>query len=288
MINLLKSHTTVLLIASSLFCFSSCTESKNDNSETKPDNEVEVKIPQDGNISTLSTPAQFKKVIGKIKTDPNSLFIFDIDNTLLITNDNKFGSDWWYSQSKENKDLILNIDMGCLFDVLTPLFYSTFGTKPVFPTQAEVLDALDQNGNKTIGCTSRGYTPVVASATELELIEHQFDFLDQDSLGLANKVVMLHGVIYTKGKNKGVALVEYLETHPYTNIHYFDDSFFKVEDVQEAFANAGKDISLYYMKIAPKIPYTNDETEYMQNKLCITIESINNVGETDCKCNNPK
>ncbi len=238
-------------------------------------------------IVALNTQLDFIKVIAEVAKDSNALYVFDIDNTLLITNENKFGSDWWYAQTKKNPDLKLNVTSSCLFDELTPLFYSTFSTTPVFPDQAGVMDLLEEPSNKTIALTSRGYSPVVASATELELTENDFDFLDNDSLGLKNDVVMLHGVIYTRGQNKGVALLEYLETHPYANIYYFDDSYYKVENVQNAFAAAKKPVSLYHMKIAPKIPYTEDEVNYMKAKLCVLIEDLQSMGDTECKCKNP-
>lgn len=238
-------------------------------------------------IVTLNTQLDFIQVIAKVAQDSNALYVFDIDNTLLITNENKFGSDWWYAQTKKNPDLKLNVTSSCLFDELTPLFYSTFSTTPVFPDQAGVMDLLEEPSNKTIALTSRGYSPVVASATELELTENDFDFLDNDSLGLKNDVVMLHGVIYTRGQNKGVALLEYLETHPYANIYYFDDSYYKVENVQNAFAAAKKPVSLYHIKIAPKIPYTEDEVNYMKAKLCVLIEDLQSMGDTECKCKNP-
>ncbi|MFK7786392.1 MAG: DUF2608 domain-containing protein [Crocinitomicaceae bacterium] len=238
-------------------------------------------------IITLNTQLDFIKVIAEVSRNTNSLYVFDVDNTLLITNENKFGSDWWYAQTKENPSLKLNVSSTCLFGELTPLFYSTLSTTPVFPDQAGVMDLLEEPSNKTIALTSRGYSPIVASATELELIENNFDFLDEDSLALKNGVVMLNNVIYTKGKNKGVALLEYLEKYPFENIYYFDDSYYKVENVQNAFAAAGKPVSLYHMKIAPKIPYTEEEINYMKAKLCSVIEDLQTMGNTECKCKNP-
>jgi hypothetical protein len=236
-------------------------------------------------IVELTTQLDFIKVIAEVSRDSNSLYVFDIDNTLLITNDNKFGSDWWYAQTKKIPELKLNVNSDCLFGELTPLFYSTLSTTPVFPDQAGVMDLLEEPSNKTIALTSRGYSPVVASATELELIENDFDFLEADSMSLENGVVLLNNVIYTRGKNKGVALLEYLETHPFDNIYYFDDSYFKVENVQNAFAAAGRPVSLYHMKIAPKIPYTEEEINYMKAKLCLLIEDITTMSkETKCKC----
>lgn len=271
--------TTVLFL-----CITSCS---NEHHDSKEDHKKEtIKIGKDGEIYVLNTADQFEFVIAEISKDKNSLFVFDIDNTLLITNDNKFGSDWWYSQTKDHPDLKLGVDSDCLFNVLTPMFYAMFDTKPVFPEQPEVMDALEHRTNKIIALTSRGYSPIVAPSTELELTENKFDFMLKDSLGMNNGVVMLNNVIYTRGNNKGVALLEYLEKYPYKNIYYFDDSFYKVENVQNAFKKAKKEISLYHMKIAPKIPYTQDEMDYMKNKLCIVINSINAVGRTTCNCKN--
>ena len=269
----------------SLIALYSCNSTEDSpNRKQNPSEEQVDPIEKTGEVYVLKTSAQFEKVITEVSQTEDALFVFDIDNTLLITNDNKFGSDWWYSQTKDHPDLKLNVDASCLFGVLTPMFYAMFDTKPVFPAQPETMEALEKASNKTIACTSRGYSEIVGSSTELELYENNFEFMKGDTMTIAKDVVMHNDIIYTKGNNKGVALLRYLERHPYKNIYYFDDSFFKVENVQKAFAEANKPVSLYHMEIAPKIPYTDAEMMYMKEKLCIVIESINASGETSCKC----
>lgn len=284
---LLNAFILPVCLFTSAFVINSCCEKGEPDVASGPIEES-TDIETFGQIIVLNTAEEFNAVIGDISKKRNALFVFDVDNTLLITNDNKFGSDWWYAQTKENPSLKLNIDNACLFDVLTPLFYANFDTKPVFPNQPEVMDALEKDSNKIIACTSRGYSEVVGSSTVLELHENEFDFMQGDTMTLSNGVLMRNDIIYTKGKNKGVALLEYLDRHPYEYIYYFDDSFFKVENVQKAFADAGKEVGLYHMKIAPKIPYSPEEIKYMKEKLCIVIESVNQVGDSGCKCDNPK
>jgi len=282
-LNVFVVSTTIFVVP---FFFYSCNNSQSEPTPDAPPKEEKLSLEKDGEIFVLNTSQEFEQVIGEISTEENALFVFDIDNTLLITNDNKFGSDWWYAQTKENPALKLNVDNACLFDVLTPMFYSVFDTKPVFPEQPTTLDLLENPANKTIACTSRGYSEIVGSSTVLELSENNFDFMKGDTMTMSNGVVMRNDIIYTKGKNKGIALLDYLQRHPYEHIYYFDDSFFKVENVRDAFAEAGKEVGLYYMKIAPKVPYTEAEVQYMQEKLCLMIETLNQVGDSGCACDN--
>lgn len=238
-------------------------------------------------IHTIKSGEQFVKIIKKIAPEEKALFVFDIDNTLLITNNNEFGSDWWFEQSSKNPALRLNITDSCLYNVLTPLFYSAFDTRPVFRGQAESLYLLQKKANKTIALTSRGYTPVIATATELELSKNGFRFMEKDSLMMNNKVLLLNNIIYTAGQNKGNALMNYVQLHKYNKIYYFDDSENKVIDVQKAFTGSGMNISLYHLTIAAKIPYTTNQIVYMQLKLCNLIQSVNNIGKTTCNCKIP-
>lgn len=268
----MKTKTTVTLLTGIFLFFSGVVFAQSS-----------AKIP----IHTIATGKQFDSVVHRIKTEEAALYVFDIDNTLLITNDNWFGSDWWFEQTGKNPGLKLHVTDSCLFNVLTPLFYSIFDTKTVFAGQAAAVNSLKNKTHRTIALTSRGYTPVIATATELELTKNQFQFLEKDSAMMSNNVVLLNGVIYTAGKNKGTALMNYVQNHPqYTKIYYFDDSENKVVDVQQAFSGSGFNISLYHLMIAAKIPFTEKEIEYMKSKLCNLIQSINNVGETTCKCNN--
>ncbi len=238
-------------------------------------------------VHTIKDGKQFVKIIKKIAPEEKTLFVFDIDNTLLITNNNEFGSDWWFEQSSKNHALRLNIADSCLYNVLTPLFYSVFDTRPVFAGQPESLDLLKKKTNKTIALTSRGYTPVIATATELELEKNSFHFIEKDSLLMQNNVVLLNNIIYTAGQNKGNALMNYVQFYKYNKIYYFDDSENKVIDVQKAFTGSGMDISLFHLTIAAKIPYSKKQIEYMQLKLCNLIESVNNIGKTTCNCKIP-
>jgi len=236
-------------------------------------------------IHPIHNSSEFIQITQRIASEKNALYVFDIDNTLLITNDNMFGSDWWYEQTTKDPDLKLNVSSACLFGALTPLFYATFSTTPVFVGQQIAVDLLGQDKSRTIALTSRGYTRSVATSTELELTNNHFDFLRKDSATLAKDVVMLNGVIYTKGQNKGKILLEYVEDHAYDKIYYFDDSESKVKAVQQSFNGKKFDISIYHMLIAQKIPYTPEEIDYMKAKLCNLIETINQTSETSCNCN---
>ncbi len=243
--------------------------------------QTDVLIP----IEVINDSTEFIQVIDEIRREKNALYVFDIDNTLLVTNDNGFGSDWWYAQTKTNSSLKIGITNECLFDVLIPLFYAMYETKGLFTQQSKSVDDLGKGKSKTIALTSRGYSTSVATSTEMTLKKNQYSFLSADSVQLAEDVVMQHGIIYTKGQNKGEILLQYIKDKSYDRIFYFDDSLFKVEDVQEAFLGTGIDISLYHMEVAPKIPYTSVEVQYMQAQLCNVIQTINSQEKTTCSCN---
>lgn len=239
-------------------------------------------------ITAVKTGEQFSKIAAKIKTQDSTLYVFDIDNTLLITNENKFGSDWWYSQSSKDPSLRLNVSDSCLYDVLTPLFYSIYSTTAVFGKQPDDVNSLANTLSKTMALTSRAYTPIIAKATELELQKNNFNFLVQDSATLNAKkdIILLNSVIYTKGGNKGKVLLAYAKANKqYNKFYFFDDSIDKVEDVQAAFDGEGFDISLFHYEIAPKILFTEDQKTYMKTKLCDLIENLQELGNSACTCN---
>jgi phosphoglycolate phosphatase-like HAD superfamily hydrolase len=232
----------------------------------------------------VATAEEFDCILGKIADVKDALYVFDIDNTLMITNDNLFGSDWWFSQLSSRPSLTQGISPDCLYNVLTPMFYTVYDTKPVFDGQPEALASLKKHGHQTIALTSRAYSPVISSSTELELRKNGFGFIGTDSLKMSGNNMLLHNIIYTKGGNKGDALLEYLATHPHKNVYYFDDSEDKVEAVQVAFEKAHKPIYLYHMKIAPKIPYTQKQASYMEDKLRIVVNDLHTLGDTVCQC----
>lgn len=237
-------------------------------------------------ITTLADTNAYQKVLEELQNAKNALFVFDVDNTLLITNNNLFGSDWWYAQTKKNSDLKLNINNACLFDELTPLFYATYGTTSLFQQQANLVNNLGKKNCKTLALTSRGFTPSVGKSTDLELRFNQFNFMDSDTAELAKNVVYQKGVIYTKGQDKGKILLQYVQEHGYNNIYFFDDSYYKVQAVQRAFTTTFYNIKLYHVAAAPTIAYTPQQIEYMQEKLCTLIELLQTKGESNCACNN--
>ena len=237
-------------------------------------------------IQNINSSTDFCNVIKQIEGEKDALYVFDIDNTLLVTNDNLFGSDWWYTQTNKKPSLKLNVSNTCLFDVLTPLFYAMFNTESLFSKQPTVIASLGKGKSRTIALTSRAYTPTIATATELELKKNKYNFLEKDSLVLAPDVIMLNSIVYSKGKNKGKILLNYVKERSYRKVYFFDDSKKKVEDVQEYFSGSPFDIGIYRMRVAPKLEYTSGQVNYMQKKLCNLIKEIDLQNKSVCKCKN--
>lgn len=234
---------------------------------------------------TLFSGLDFYEVVRQIEDQPDALYVFDIDNTLLVSNDNKFGSDWWYAQTEDHPGLKLHVNSSCLFDVLTPMFYAMFSTTELFDFQAQLVEALSANNGEIMALTARGYSPSVATSTELQLTKNNYSFLNTDSMQLSADVVLLNNVIYTKGGDKGKVLYNFIQDQNFKRIYFFDDTMKNVVNVKNAFTDKGIDISLYYMDIAPKIPYTKEEMDFMQEELCNLINTINTLGATSCSCN---
>ena len=116
--------------------------------------------------------------------------------------------------------------------------------------------------------------------------KNKYDFLQKDSADLAPNVKLLNSVIYTRGQDKGVILLNYVKDKNYKKIYFFDDSKSKVVDVQKAFSGQTFDIELYHMKVAAKIPYTAKQVKEMQTQLRNLIEFINELGSSVCSCKN--
>jgi len=57
---------------------------------------------QTDTINTVGSGIEFEQIIEEINAAGGALCESDNDNTLLITNDNKFGSDWWFAQTELN------------------------------------------------------------------------------------------------------------------------------------------------------------------------------------------
>ena len=250
-------------------------------------------------IHTIGDSTKFLQIIESIAAEEYALYVFDIDNTLLITNDNKFGSDWWFEQAtKIDTTLKLKISDTCLFDVLSPLWYATLSTKPVFQTQPKAVNSLERRNSQTIALTARGFSSTVATATELELTKNAFDFPQKDSAYFqipASKgstklksVVMKNRIVYTAGGNKGYALLEYvrLQKKPYKKVYFFDDSQENVYNVKEAFQDSQEkfEMAIYHLKIAPKVYYSKLESKYMKMKLYNLLKIINHAA---CNCQAP-
>lgn len=199
----------------------------------------------------------FNEFLGNIK--PNHKYYFDLDNTLIVINDYKYGSDGWTDVvskaikedeaiSKELKnDMLLY-----LFDGLTPENFYKLKSTAVKDNYASTLNRFINKPNYFVnGLTSRSNN--VQRLTENNL----------KSAGYNENL----NVYYTTGGNKGNYIYNVYNnegTNKITEITYVDDTYKKLTDAYETMKilfNGQKDvkITLVHLKNTMAKNYKNDK-----------------------------
>lgn len=198
------------------------------------------------------------KVIEAEKTDrkKKTLVVFDIDNTLLVSQQ-ELGGDLWYNWQRSDDVLPehkLNSD--CLFNVATFLLSRNNTYQPVEVNTVKVVDSLSHKSKlPIIALTSR--SPELRLDTERALkanninlsktlrIDPQYD-LGDSKLNYAN------GLFMTTGADKGKVLIQLLGKHleDYSDIIFVDDTLKNITNMNNAFDDSKITVhSFYYPKV---------------------------------------
>lgn len=200
-----------------------------------------------------------------------TLVVFDIDDTLLTTpilpNDKHqfFGSDRWYlwQTDKSLPDMAKGDDaVPCVYDVIAMNY--EVGTQ--VPTERAGPGIVQSIPFDKLILTSR--SPDYRDATERELKRANYPVLPQiggpaTGVGFTASngtfVTYLNGVYMTRGGNKGVMLLELLQSKmidredAYDNVVLVDDSQNKLLDMQAALAP--RSITFYGLRYEGIKPY---------------------------------
>ena len=163
-----------------------------------------------------------------------TLFLFDLDNTLIVTNHYKYGSDTWSAYIAGRLRDSCSHAYHTLFNVISPVNFATLPHTAVFPGQPTVIFQLDSmHRTKVMGLTSR--SPKIAAITAQNLTDAGYSFQHDTTRDPFKMPEMKNSIIYTEGGNKGEALYRLLTAYPEYRryfIVYIDDTKSKVEKVR--------------------------------------------------------
>ncbi len=173
--------------------------------------------------------------------DPNTLIVFDIDNTLARTG-TELGSDEWFCHLVEQKEEQGHDHLSAIYLALPLAYYAQFNlslqlTDLILPTLFNWLK--DQHIN-IIGLTSRGLFLAERTYEQLNNIGLTF-LLDQSTkqefiLPLIHPCLYKYDIIFCSNNDKGEALLLFFDMTDYhpTSVIFFDDRMHHVIAVDKA------------------------------------------------------
>lgn len=182
------------------------------------------------------------------KQDQRTLFVFDIDDTVL-TAEQFFGSDYWYEWQKA-KDLPNEQQVKCKFDYIA----LNYEAQTMKPTQADAPANFNGVSQPKLFLTSRSGN--YRGATERELQRNGYNFpsaLNGNSEGSiwewksadgARHATLsyYHGVFMTSGQDKGVMLLHLLDRlhlrDRFDRVVLVDDGKANIDNMRNALAAA--------------------------------------------------
>lgn len=187
-----------------------------------------------------------------------TLFVFDIDNTLLESRAGQFlGSDQWYKWQKTlDDDSPGKVD--CVLQLQGAAYYMAHLIATEEGASAAYVNSLQQSGYDVLALTAR--SPQFRSSTERELVANGFDFTRNVPAGhkgfpgtyTPNRTDLImkpraasyqQGVAMLAGQHKGAALTDLLgrigASDKYQNIVFFDDDMKNTSAMNESLSRSG-------------------------------------------------
>lgn len=261
---------------------------------------------KDGKVKCLQ---QLDSLVNYYKVkykNQNVLFVFDIDNTIMVTNENGYGSDKWLKNAmryldvrRKCQDTTLHSSVYHLDEIL---MYDSLQYKVSVHSKKRALECHDscmrimpqQNilnntlkGMDVIALTSRGKSIAMKEITYKSLDSLGYKFVTKkplfDSpLFARGDFAYSKNIIYTSGGNKGVALYEFLESlqKKYEAVIFFDDDSYKVGDVAAVLTNRLEKIKLHVFQMKMERTLINEYYEMNEKE---KLYGNNGFQEAICK-----
>lgn len=196
--------------------------------------------------------------ISKNKLHKNDvLIVFDIDNTLLKSNQD-LGGDLWYNWQKslDNNHKNKIRKKSCLYQIAVPLLTRMNTYSPVESDSTKNVFNNLSNKYTTIALTSRSPelridTERVLIANDLKFKDVKFDDSSYDKYD--NDLSYANGIFMTTGKDKGEMLKQLLGSKilSYKYIFFVDDGENNITNMDKVFKDAQRSLykSFYYTKV---------------------------------------
>lgn len=193
---------------------------------------------------------KYEDVLKHLTAD--TLFVSDLDNT-IIRPPQTLGSDQWGSaQQKWLKELGMTPEQGV--DVGVALFTLVQFKTTVIPVEPEtpaILEQIAARGIPTLGLTARPLSIVDRTLVQLNSIKARLTGVGRNpALKFEGETVIYkNGILFVGPKNnKGQVLKEFLRQNPMPNIKriiFIDDKAHHTADVDAAFANSAYQVKAF-------------------------------------------
>ena len=231
-----------------------------------------------------------------------TLFVFDIDNTLLQSPDGQFfGSDQWYRWQETLGDAD-QAKVECVLDVQGVAFHMAHLVPTDSGRSAELVLQLQQSGFDVIALTARG--PQFRAATERELRRNSIDFTvslprdhsgfpgtyrpgRSDAIPTPRAASYQSGIAMLAGQHKGAALLDLLDRigagNDYDHVVFFEDNRENTNDMLEAIGDGQVDafVLLYTGVDTDETQYDLGEARRVQDLILETYSAFERVPGCD-------
>lgn len=192
--------------------------------------------------NTLSADIIETNHIGDIRNyiKPNSLVIFDIDNTIMETAQELGSDQWFYHRLQQNQAAGMEFEEA-LDETLAEWYavQSVSKVKLVEPCAADVIRGIQNDGYTVMGLTTRGLGLCRTTIHQLKSLKVNLDTTapTHEEIHFMNKegVLFRKGILFTAGSHKGIALAKFLHliNQKPDNIVFINDKATHLRPIEE-------------------------------------------------------
>ncbi len=257
-------------------------------------------------IDSFKSPI-VEKVVSSVDIN-RTLFVFDIDNTLLQNPPGQFfGSAQWYDWQGELEEGS-PAKVKCKLEVQGAAYFIGHMEPTEDRYSVEFVQSLQRKGADVIALTAR--SPQFRFGTERELKSSSFDFSESTPLGTkglpgfyqprasaeqpsTRNASFQNGVAMLAGQHKGAALIDLLERvgaeKEYDTIVFFDDDDDNIEHMLTSFRKDARTAIAFYYKAVDRSFDDTDVREAIeaQNAIAKAYAQFRQPGEPGDHCDMP-